>query len=297
VPSNITGKLAIVTSFDLGTMGAKDGPAVEYNWVWAAPVLSGFRSEANDGSAADNNGFPPGGLPWVPWLVIFGLLALKPNRRPAAWLIWLPLGCATAFTLVLPSIPPSGSDFLQEAIVALAFGLAAVWLLSNYLRRSRRRLTFLCFLLALAGFSELSAMARQNFSLATDESSEISLLLALAVPASAVALSLAGRICRGRYRPAGLYLWLLVWLAATWLVIAAPFFLSAAAVSSNSVPWSDFFIPVLAVAAGNFAVLLSFLILSWANPFYRERLKTLLHIQSEALRPLSAPVMAANLKT
>jgi hypothetical protein len=291
VPPNTTGKLAIVTSFDLGTMGARDGPAVEYNWVPAAPNVSGFRSEANDGSAAENDWFLPGVLPWVPWLIIFGLLALKQNRRPAAWLIWLPLGCATAFTLVLPSILPSGSDFLQEAIVALAFGLAAVWLLSNYLRRSRRRLTFLCFLLALAGFSELTAMARQNFSLATDESSEISLLLALTVPASAVALSLAGRICRGRYRPAGLYLWLLILLVGVWLVIAAPFFLSAAAASSDGIPWADFFIPILAVAAGNFALLLPFLILSSANPFYRERLKALLPVQPEAPPPLSAPTM------
>ena len=128
MPLTAGGKLTIVASADLGALGAKDGSPVDYNWALPgiAPLL-------------------------LPWLAILGLLALKPNRCAAAWLIWLPLGCVIAFTLP-PPILPSGTDFFLDVIAALAVGLAAVWLLSNYLRRPHRLLTFLCVLLALAGF-------------------------------------------------------------------------------------------------------------------------------------------------
>ncbi len=100
---------------------------------------------------------------------------------------------------------------------------------------------------------------------------------------------MADWICRERYRPAGLYLWLLVLLAALWLLIAAPFFIIAEISDGGRIPWSEFFIPVLAVAAGNFALLLPFLILSSASPFYRERLKALLNVKPEAPPPLNSP--------
>ena len=233
----------------------------------------------------------------LPWLVILVLLALKPNRCAAAWLIWLPLGCVIAFTLAPLPILPEGTDFFLDVIGALAIGVAAVWLLTNYLRQQHRLLTFLCLLLALAGFSLLAAMAKQGLSLLSIESLQIGIVLAVGVLASAVALSLAGLICRGRYRPAGLCLWLLILLAGVWLMISAPFFVIALVASSSGIPWSEFFFPVLAVAAVNFATLLPFLILSSASPFFRERLKALLHLKPEAPPRLNAPLPDAQLKT
>ena len=271
-------------------MGARDGPAVEYNWVAAAPTVSGFRSEADDGSAAENDWFPSGVLPWVPWLVIFGLLALKQNRRPAAWLIWLPLGCVMALTLLPPMM--SGEDhFFLDVIAALAFGLAAVWLLSNYLRRPHRWLTFLFVLITLAGFSALTVVSRQGWDLLEAGTQPTGIVLGVGVLASAISLSFGGLTCRKCFRPAGLYLWLLLSLAFIWLMIAAPFFIIAEISNGDRIPLSEFFTPVLAVAAGNFALLLPFLILSSANSFYRERLKALLPVQPEAPPPLSATTM------
>lgn len=270
-------------------MGARDGPAVEYNWVAGMPGVSGFRSEADDGSAAENDGFPPGVLPW---LVIFGLLALKPNRRPAAWLIWLPLGCVMALTL-LPPMMSGETNFFLDVIAALAFGLAAVWLLSNYLRRPHRWLTFLFVLMTLAGFSALTVVSRQGLNLLEAGTQPTGIVLGVGVLASAIALSFGELTCRERFRPAGLCLWLLLLLAFVWLLIAAPFFIIAEISNGGRISLGDFFTPVLAVAAGNFALLLPFLILSSANPFYRERLKALLHIQPAAPPPLSAPVVKA----
>ena len=88
MPLTAGGKLTIVASSDLGALGSKEGLPVTYNWVLpsVAPLL-------------------------LPWLVILGLLALKPNRRAAAWLIWLPLGCVIAFTLAPPANPAIGNKF------------------------------------------------------------------------------------------------------------------------------------------------------------------------------------------
>ncbi|MGO9588025.1 MAG: hypothetical protein ACLP2Y_17750 [Limisphaerales bacterium] len=270
MPPTAGGKLTIVASSDLGALGSRDGFPVAYIWVLPgiAPLL-------------------------LPWLAILGLLTLKPNRCARAWLIWLPLGCVFVFTLELLPILPAGTDFFLDVIAALAIGLAAVWLLSNHLRQQHRLLTFLCLLLALAGFSVLAAASRQGWSLMTIESLQVGIVLAVGVLASAVALSLGGLICRGRYRPLGLYPWLLVLLAVVWLVIAAPFFLIALIASGGRIAWSGFFVPVLTVATVNFATLLPFLILSSASPFFRERLKALLHMKPEA-PPVVAPLLKPN---
>ena len=222
----------------------------------------------------------------LPWLAILGLLSLKPNRNASAWLIWLPVGCALAITL-LPLTLPSGFDSLLDVLAALVFGVAAVWLLSTYLRRPHRLVTFFCVLFALAGFSLLAFVAKQSTNLLDFEWLPFAIILGVGVLTSAFALSIGGWICRRRFRPVGLCVWLFVSLLVVWVAISAPFFIFAVIASGNQLPWSEFFIPVFGVVAGNFALLLPFLILSSANPFFRERLKSLLHVQ-----PVAPPVIA-----
>ena len=273
MPLSAVGKLSIVTSSDLGALGSKEGLPVTYNWVLpsVAPLL-------------------------LPWLVILGLLALKPNRCAAAWLIWLPLGCVIAFTLAPPDILPSGTNFFLDVIAALAVGLAAVWLLSNYLRRQHRFVTFLCILPALAGFSALAFVSQQSGSFAIEETLQGGIVLAAGVLISSVALSLDGLICRGRYRAVRLYGWLLLLLAVLWLGIATPLFVLQFGASGGMIGWTVFFVVVLAAAVVHFVTLLPFFILSSASPFYRERLKGLQHVKPET-QPLIAPLPEASLST
>ncbi len=118
----------------------------------------------------------------------------------------------------------------------------------------------------------------------------------MGVLASAVALSLGGLICRGRYRPLGLYVWLLILLAVVWLVIAAPFFLFAL-MTSGGTDWVErIHCSRSGGGDGQFRDLLPFLILSSASPFYRERLKALLQLEPET-PPVMAPLPDASLKT
>jgi hypothetical protein len=272
VPLTAAGKLTIVASSDLGALGPKEGQPVICDWV------------------------PPGIGPLVlPWLAILGLLALKSNRRAAAWWIWLPLGCVIAFTVALLPMMPSGAGSILDVIAALAVGLGAVWLLSDQLRRPHRFVTFLCLLLALAAFSALAFVPRQDWDFSA-EMMVSGILLAVGVLVSAAALSLVGLICRGRCRRVGLYGWLLILLVAIWLVIATPFCLFALLTAGGSVGWSDFIAPVLGVVMVHFATLLPFLILSSASPFYRQRLKALLRLEPET-PPLIASLPDAIVKT
>jgi len=270
VPLTASGNLTIVTSSDLGPLGPRKGLPVSYDWTLSslAPLL-------------------------VPWLVVLGLLALKRNRCAAAWWIWLPAGCLAALPQAPLEILPPGTNFFLDVIAALAAGLAAVWLLSDFLRRRHAFISFLCVLLALAGFSALAFVSQQSGSL-TPETLQAGIVLAMGVLVSSAALSLGGLVCRRRYRPAGIYVWLFVWLAVIWLAIAAPFVLVIRA-SGGAIGWNEFIVFVLAVAMGHFAMLLPFLILSSASPFFRERFKALLHAKAET-PPFIAPLPDAFLK-
>jgi hypothetical protein len=251
--------LRVVASSDLGPLGSRDGPATAYNWV-----ADGIFSQL------------------LPWLALLGLLALKPNRQGRAWWIWLPLGVIVALTQVPWPMLPSGADSFLDVIAALAVGLAAVWLLSDSLRQRSRFLTFLCVLLVLGVFSALAFLAGQGWNLLNVQAVQVGLALALGVAATAVVLVLDGLVCRGTYCPLWLYLWSYLLLAAVWLVIVAPLGLTAMMTANGRIGWFEFLTPVLVAATVNYAVLLPFLLLSSASPFFRERFKVLLHVRIEA---------------
>jgi multisubunit Na+/H+ antiporter MnhE subunit len=271
VPLTASGQLAIVASADLGALGSKDGPRISYNWVLpnVAPLL-------------------------LPWLALAILLTLKRNRCAQAWWILLPVGCVAALSMAPPDIIPGDMDFLLDVVAALGVGLAAVWLLANYLRRKHRLLTFLCVVLTMAAFSGLAYASRLDLS-SPNEMKPAAFALAMGVVLSAVALGIMGLICRKRYRPAGIYVWMVALLAVLWTLCAAPFYLYDVLGSSQRIDLSEFFTPVLTVALCHFAVMLPFLILSSASPFYRERLKALLHVKEE-LAGVKPPVPEASLK-
>ena len=110
---------------------------------------------------------------------------------------------------------------------------------------------------------------------------QVGIFLGVGVLITSVVMGLAGLINRRRYRPLGLYLWPFLLLIIIWLLLAAPFFLFEVILRSGRVDLGEFFVPVLSVAMFHFAVLLPFLVLSSVSPFYRERLKALLHVKPE----------------
>lgn len=264
----------MIASADLGGLGPKQGAPVVYDWVM------------------------PSLMPQVlPWLAILALLMLKPNRCASAWWVLVPLGCVAGVAGVpqswLELLPSAQFEIFLEWIGALGFGLAALWLLSSYLRWKHRLLTFLGMLLAQMGFSLLAFAIRQGWEDAGLEALQVGIFLGASVLVISLALTLAGLVCRGRYGWLRLSLWMMAALVVVWVLVISPFFIFAMISSGGNVPLVALF-GIVGVAAGiTFGVLLPFLVLSFANGFYRERLKGLLHLGGAASPPMIAPPMPA----
>lgn len=267
-------------------MGATEGPPVTCDWTTAGLVPQ-----------------------LLPWLAILTLLALKPNRGWSAWWIWLPLACLVTVCHCLKLASPGGPNemlggalgVLLEVPVALAFGLAALWLLAPYLGRSHRFRTFLGSLAVLVVFIVFSFAARVGWGLGMEQ--VVSLLdprhcaatanvgvmalpflipLTLPAPGLAGAMVLCGLPCRGRHGSFRLCLWLFVSLVIVWVGVSALVYGLWRMASPGNVEYALFLGIGLLLVAVTLATLLPFLVLSWASPSFRERLKALLCVKPEA---------------
>ena len=229
----------------------------------------------------------------LPWLAVLSLLMLKPNRTAHTWWVWLPLVClATSETIartLLGSIPSEVRDIFCQTFNSLGFGIAAVWLLTPFLGHRLRFLVFLKMLGAMVAISAMAYLARQDWQ---EPGLAIGFLVyvGVCVSVAVTGLSLAGLICRRQYRPFALTLWAAVFIMALWLVISAPFFVIALVSSGGEAPWLEFVGFILAFAALTFGVILPFLVLAFANGFFRERLKQLFHLGEATCPP---PILAA----
>ena len=108
----------------------------------------------------------------------------------------------------------------------------------------------------------------------------------------ALGLTLAGLICRKHYQPVRLCAWSLALFLSLWSLVAAPFLIGAliSALAANSGPSNvlrDFGGPLCGIVGVTFAALAPFLLLSFWNDFYRERLRSLLKL---GLPPQPPPV-------
>jgi hypothetical protein len=252
----------------------------------------------------------------LPWLAILALLALKPNRGWSAWLIWLPLACvAVGCHLLRLTARGAAANGFGEALevfldvpLAWGLGLAALWLVASHFGSTTRFRAFLGGVALLAGFIVFSFAATAGWGLgaepvaslldprhcsATASVGAIALPLfvplVLPAPVVAVALALCGLACRGRFRPIGLYLWLLVSLLAGWIAVSALLYGCCHVVLPGVAGYNLFLGLGLLMLAVTSATLLPFLILSSFSPFFRERLKVLLRVKSEAPSATGGP--------
>jgi len=195
-----------VTSADLGGLGAKEGLPVTYDWKRASalPVA-------------------------LPWLATALLLTLRPNRRAQAWWIVVPMaGVAGAGSWLLAwsfPLPSRYLELLQDLLSELSFALGAAWLVAGYLRSRSRIRNVLGLFAVLLGFSGLYYLAGQDWTglepAAVPQTGVFSLLLPASTLAISMALGLAGWLCRRRYRPLALSLWIALMLPAPWLLVLA----------------------------------------------------------------------------
>jgi len=282
-----------VASRGLGGLGATEGPPTACNWTTAGLVPQ-----------------------LLPWLAMLGLLALKPNRGWSAWWIWLPLACLAGGCYCLKLVSQGASNALVEGAlgvllevpIALAVGLAALWLLVPYLDCRHRSRTFLGILTVLVAFTFCSFSARVGWGVGMEQIASLLdprhcaatayagvtalpfvVPLVLPIPGLAAAMVLCGLACRGRYRPFGLCLRLFASLLGVWVVLSGLVFAVWRIALPGHVEYAPFLAVGLFMVALTFALLLPFVVLSFSNSLFRERLMGLLQLQREAPPANSLP--------
>lgn len=255
------GELKVVASADLNGLGPTTGLPVSYRWSLASLL--------------------PVAVPWVTLLVLFTLM---PNRNRRAWWILAPLAwallIASPLTQQLDTLLAIPSEFYHPLLRALAFGHTALWLLAGHLASRSRFSAFLGRLACLAAFSGLAWAARFNRDAAWTSTPQQLIVLGLWVLVAAVALTLAAWTCRRRYRPVCLSLWLLVWTATGWTASAVALSMPTLW-AGGGLAWRELLPVVKDMTLLSLLVLLPFLALAFANPFYRERLSGMLRLTPE----------------
>jgi hypothetical protein len=220
-------------------------------------------------------------------------LTLRQNRTVQAWWIWLPLvfliGLNHGAQPWMGFIPAEAVTLVGWTLDALAVGVASLWLLAAYLPQGIRLLVFLKMLVVVAGVAAFGLLIRIDWENPV-EAVWFLVFLGLCSLVLTGGLALGGWLCRSRYRPAGLLLWLAVWMSLLWLIVLGPVILITLMIDGGVGPgWHALASAVLALTGLTGLLLLPFLLLAFANPFYRERLMNLLHLKRDAPPPLPVP--------
>jgi hypothetical protein len=242
-------------------LGAKTGPAIAYQWL------------------------PPTSVPrFLPALAL--LLLLLPKRNRCWQALWVAAPVALSFVLqslfwAIPGIVSGAPDGVVEVFSTVPFGLAAVWLLSPYLKVRGRFLTFLMMLAAMLAFS-LFALAMERPRDEDGGAGYMFVIIAVLELVLSVALNLAGWSCRKRFGRHRFARWLILWLLAGWAV----FFAVMSALEGPG-PVLEMGLALVITCAVSLGLLLPFLLLCFANGFYRERLREVLRLAAPA--PPAAP--------
>ena len=251
--------MKITATGDLGALGAKQGPAIAYQWS------------------------PPSRLPQL-LAPLALLLLLFPKRNRSLQVLWIgaPVALSLAVEALVWAMPGVGSDAsegLFAVCAAVAFELGAVWLLSPYLKRRGRFLTFLGMLVTMDLVGAWVFMLARQWS---DGKVPIEMLIGAALFGLllSTAINLAGWSCRRRFGWGRLSLWLILWLMAGWVIC-----FSVISVIEGPGPLLEMAGVLLIISAVSFALLLPFLVLSFFNAFYRARLLEVLRLTEAAQGP------------
>jgi len=242
----------------------------------------------------------------LPWLAVLVLLALPSNREPRAWWIWAPL---IGLVLLGAGLNAAGEalrqevfSYLVQAASAAGFGLAVIWVLGAALARRCRALSIALAALACAAVSLLALIVGPLSELVADASGwEPSVVVYLALfwltggVVFAGALNLTGWSCRRRFSRVRVSLWLPLWLWVMWIAAGGLVSGVMRIVSGERFDWSALLVAPIILALASFVTMLPFLILSFTNAFYRERLMHLLRLPPAGPAqpmPISEPTTA-----
>jgi hypothetical protein len=262
------GELKIVPSAALGKAGPEQGEPVYFNWKW---------SYSASGLAI-----------WV--ALILAMAAPKANRHPRMLLILIPLVIVNLIWLALKkgSGMPSSAAFQYDTVFhSITVGLTVLWLLMHNFSRLGG---FVRFVMSYGLLLAVSCLGILSYS--TEASQEAIILLAVFAILSMMVLgpiTVAGRLCRGMYRPLRFMLRLAVWTVVGALLTMYAYVIVMTLLSAKPVP--DIMTMVMLSFAGLilglclYALQVPFMILGFKSSFFRERFKTYLRLETIPTTP------------
>ena len=219
----------------------------------------------------------------LPWLALLALMALPWNRTGTAWWIWAAVGCGFLLESALQKwgaamVPSQPLQVFADVIKALGVSTACLWLISQPVPRTSRFKTFLYTALVQLGFGLAAYLVG---GIGTGEADAVGGVIILAVCGGTIALTLTltGVLCRRQYRPAALVIWTCLGGAAATLAILGPFLGFALLQARGQAPWSQILAVLGLVWVVGIGSLLPFVVLALTNALFRERLKSLLHLE------------------
>lgn len=268
----IHGPLKIVPSQELDGLGENQGVPIEFDWPWygIALWLCAWVLEV------------------VPWVVLAALAALRANRTPKAWTVFVPVAVTYAAVLALDAAWDLESfqvdTVFRHVAWAFTFAVAIVLLYSHRLPRLRPVKTVLWALAAflLATGAVLVAYTRhdpESYELYAYACTTMTCLVALLLAAVA-----ARAMCRKKPTPMRFRWWMFAMLLLVPPSLSALVLALLAAVTDNPM-FLRMPIAVTAVAGPLVLVmLLPFLALLFFSKFYRDRMTRLFRLSEPASR-------------
>jgi len=255
-----------VPSANLGEIGPQQGEAAIFDWKWSysAPGLA-------------------------IWLALIGAIVLpKANHDRRILLILIPLVVVNLVWLAFKKVsgmPSATASQFDTVFHSMAVGIAVLWLVADYFDRFAGFVRFLMFFGTLVAVACLGIL-----SYSTELSNEAALFLALLVFFSITVLTAttaAGKLCRGRYRPLRFMLWLALWTIVASLFTTFAFYIVGNLImsSGSSAPYNleaILMITFVGLAFGLclYVLNLPFMILGFADPFFRKRFNACLRLQA-----------------
>jgi len=254
-----------VPSANLGEIGPQQGEAAVFDWKWSYSA--------------------PGLAIWL--ALILALVLPKANRDRRILLILIPLVVVNLLWLAFKKVsgmPSATASQFDTVFHSMAVGIAVLWLVESYFDRFGGFVRFLMFFGTLVAVACLGIL-----SYSTELSNEAAVFFAMLVFFSITVLAAttaAGKLCRGKYRPLRFMLWLALWNIVASLFTTFGFFVVGNLIMSSggSATYSLETILMLILVGLAFGLCLyvlnlPFMILGFANPFFRKRFNACLRLK------------------
>ena len=160
---------------------------------------------------------------------------------------------------------------LPQAICSSLTGLAAVWLMMPYLGSRHSVATFFKTLPLMACFSLLAFVPSLLWGEGgwIDFRPPLAAYLAVASLSATLTLIFTGRSLHSRFGRMRFVRWLAFWALVAWVAVATPFLIYG--LRTGNIELGPALFVMLCSAAVTLALLLPFVLLSFAQPFYRAR--------------------------